>query len=104
MGAPEKLMDRILSFVDQHGEVRTRHETPFSGALSMRFKTNDMTITMSVSQHAQGNGHCNAKVRFKGKLVYDGSGSYIAGARGVTTKVYRPGAWTKKIGQQPSGA
>lgn len=68
----------------------------------MRLKTNDMTITMSVSQHAQGNGHCNAKVRFKGKL--DGSGSYIAGARGVTTKVYRPGAWTKKIGQQPSGA
>lgn len=97
MSAPEKLMDRILSFVDQNGQVLSRHGTPFSGSLSMQFKSDDMNITMRVNEHAMGNGHCTAKVRVRGKLVYDGSGSYIARAVNVTAKVYKPGPWMKKL-------
>lgn len=98
----DKLMNSILSFIDRNGEVKGRHGTPLSGELQMTFKRGNIDMFMNVLEHVFSNGNCFARVKVAGKVVYDGEGNYIAGARNVVAKTYKPGAWEKLLAEKKS--
>ncbi len=65
----------------------------------MEYKEGGLDIKMHANVYAQGNGSCSARISYKGKLVYDASGSYTAGPWGVKEHTHKKGAWEKLVGK-----
>jgi hypothetical protein len=93
-----KFMEKVLVFVDRNGTVVSKSSTPMSCSLEMKYKGDDLSITMSVFAHGMGNGSCKAEVVYQGETVYQASGSYTSGPYHVQVQKYVPGPWKELMG------
>jgi hypothetical protein len=94
----DDLMLKVLVFTDRHGRVVSKEGNPMYTRLVMTYEKAELHIDMHAQANAQGNGSCSAQVKWKGKLVFDASGSYTAGPYHVKARVFDPGKWQALVG------
>jgi hypothetical protein len=97
MSQMDKLMTRVMVFVDRNGVILSKNSSQVNTSLSMKYEDEDFKIKMSAYCHCMGNGSCQAKVEYKGEVVFDACGYYISGPSSVEAKVYEPGEWEEKF-------
>jgi hypothetical protein len=94
----DKFLEEVLVFVDSNGTIVSKTSTNMSCSLKMKYEDDDLKIKMHAYSHGMGNGSCGAEVRYKGKKVYEASGSFTSSPYDVKVKQYVPGKWEKLMG------
>lgn len=89
-----------IILVDREGHKTEKgRNDPFAASLAMKLETDGMLLEMRAFSSPYSNGSSWLKVTDQKtkEVVYEGGGDYFSLGAGSTPKVYKPGAWEKKI-------
>lgn len=97
MSTEDKLLEDVLVFIDRRGSLDDKVSTPNSCSIKMSYKDDVFEMKMHAYSHGMGNGSCGATIKENGKVVFEGSGSFMSRPSGSKIKTQTSGAWEKKI-------